>query len=141
MCSNGVKQARRDAIRIAIEEANPVQIFHFRKTFEKDSETVAQAQIFAVESGVLANQRNFADPSCRQIFRFAYDGFETPASEFSAELRDHAESAGMVAAFINFYVGSVARSGENARRQVVIKIRGQLRGFGVAVAQAAFAGF
>src|SRR6202167_6209430 len=125
MRGDGVEQARRDAVRIAIEEAHPFQVFHLRETFEKRCEAVAQAQVFAVESGVLPNQRNFAHSCGSEIFRFAYDGLKTPAAEFSAKLRDHAESAGMVAALVNFDVRSMARRSQNARRQVVIKIRGQ----------------
>ncbi len=127
MGGNGVEQARRDAIRIAIEEAHPVQVFHLRETFEEQREAVAQAQVFAVESGVLADKRNFAHTCGGEIFRFAHDRFKTAAAEFSAKLRDHAESAGMIAAFVNLDVSGVARRGENARRQVVVEISGQLR--------------
>src|SRR6202034_2109234 len=126
MRGNGVEQARSDAIRIAIEKTYPVHVFHLRQTFEENGEAVTQAQIFAVKSGVLADERDFAHARGGKIFGFAHDGFKAAAAEFSAKLRDHAESAGMVAAFVDFYVSSVARRGENARREVMVKISGQL---------------
>src|SRR6202034_4602881 len=123
------------------EKTYPVQVFHLRQTFEENGEAVTQAQIFAVKSGVLADERDFAHARGGKIFGFAHDGFKAAAAEFSAKLRDHAESAGMVAAFVDFYVSSVARRGENARREVMVKISGQLCRFGIVVAQTAFAGF
>ena len=124
MRGDGVEQARRDAIRVAIEEANPVEIFDLREALEQKRQAVAQAEVFAVESGVLADQRNFAHARGGQILRFAHHRFESAAAEFAAQLRNHAERAGMVAAFVDFDVGGVARRGENARRQVVVEIRG-----------------
>ena len=141
MRRNGFEQARRDAIRVAVEKTNPVQVFDLREALEKSRQAVADAEIFAVKRGVLADQGNFADARGGEIFRFAHDRFESAAAEFSAKLRDHAERAGMVAALVDFDVGRVARRGENARRQVVIKICGK---FGVAAAsparELAFAG-
>jgi hypothetical protein len=123
MRGDGIEQARRDAIGITIEEAHPVQVFDLRQALEQSGQAVAQAEVFAVESGVLADQRDFAHARGRQVFRFANHGFEAAAAEFSAQLRNHAESAWVVAAFVDFDVGGVARRGENARSRVVVKIR------------------
>src|SRR5580704_9376087 len=120
-----VEQARRDAVRVAIKEANPIEIFNLREALEEDGEAVAEAEIFAVESGVLPDQGNFADARGGEIFGFAHDGLEAAAAEFAAQLRNYAEGAGMIAAFVDFDVGGVARSRENARRQVVVEIRRQ----------------
>src|SRR6202046_994573 len=127
MGGNRVKQARRDAVGIAIEEADPVQVVPLGESMEKCGEAVAQAQVFAVESSVLANERNFAHACGGEILRFAHDRLESAAAKFSAKLRNHAESARMVAAFVYFDVSGVARRGQNAGREVVVKISGQLR--------------
>src|ERR1039458_6484228 len=63
-----------------------------------------------------------------EIFRFVHHGFESPAAEFTAELRDHAERAGMVAPLVDFDVSAMARCRQNARRQIVVEIG---RRFGV----------
>src|SRR5579863_5827328 len=102
MSRNRVEQARRDAVRITIEEANPVQVFDLRETFKKRRKAVAQAEVFAVERRVLADERNFAHAIGCQILRLAHDRFETAAEKLSAKSRDHAERAGMVASFIDF---------------------------------------
>ena len=67
------------------------------------------------------------------------DGFKAAAAEFSAQLRNHAESAGVVAAFVDFDVGGVAGRGENARRRVVIKVGGKVGGVRIVGAELAFA--
>jgi hypothetical protein len=98
----------------------------------------AQAEVFAVRSGVLPDQRDFAGAGCRQVFRLAHHGLEAPAAKFSAKLRNDAERAGMIAAFRDFDVGGVARRGHNARGQIVVQKSGRLRG---QHAQIAFHGF
>src|SRR5580704_7354599 len=141
---DGFEQFVRDAIRVAIEESNPGKIFDLREALEKDGKAIAQAQIFAVESGVLADERNFTDARLGEIFRFADDRFETTAAEFSAELRDYAEGAGMVATFVDFDVSRVARSGDDTRREVVVKVSGKLGSGSGSVepgADVTFAGF
>ncbi len=54
------EQLRCDAIRIAIKEANPAQLFNVREPFEQQRQPIAHAQIFAVESRVLPDQIDFA---------------------------------------------------------------------------------
>ena len=92
MRGDGFEQPRRDAIGIAIEEAHPVQVFDLRQALEQGGQAVAQAEVFAVESGVLADERDFADAGGGEIFGFADDGFEAAAAEFSAQLRNDAET-------------------------------------------------
>ena len=123
-----LEQFPGDAIRVAIEETDPMQVFDLREAFEERGQAVAQAEIFAIKSCVLADQGDFAHARGREIFRFAHDGFESAAAEFSAKLRDHAESTGMIAAFVNFDIGRVAGRRENARREVVIEIRRKFGG-------------
>ncbi len=45
-----------------------MQIFDLREALEQDGEAVAQAEVFAVERGVLADQRNFAHACGGEIF-------------------------------------------------------------------------
>ncbi len=93
----------------------------------QERQAVAQAKVFAIGSRVLPDERHFADAGRGEIFRLAHDGFKPPAAEFSAQLRDDAERAGMVAAFGNLDVRGVFRRRENPRRKIVIQIRRKRR--------------
>ena len=53
---------------------------------------------------------------------FSDDGFETPATELPAILRNHAKRTGMVTALGDLDIRHVARRGEDARREVVIEV-------------------
>ena len=125
-CAAIVSSSRwRDAIRIGSRGSAPIAGLRRRQPFEQLRQAVAQAQIFAIGSRVLADQRHFAHACSGQIFRFAHDGFKSAAAEFSAQLRNDAERAGMIAALGDLDVRGVPRRGENARRQVVIEVRRQ----------------
>jgi hypothetical protein len=91
-------------------------------------QAVAQAEVFAVRSGVLADQGDFAGAGSGKIFRFAYHRFKSAAAELSAQLRNDAEGAGVIAAFRDFDVRGVLRSGEDARCQIVIEKRRRRHG-------------
>ena len=66
-----IEKLRSDAIGIAIEKANPVQLFDLCEALEQRGQAVANAEVFAVVCGVLADQGNFADARGGQILRFA----------------------------------------------------------------------
>ena len=120
-----VEQPLRDAIGIRVEEAHPVRPSTLGKPREQHGKAVAQAEILAIRSGVLADQRHFAHAGRGEIFRLAHDGFKAAAAELPAQLRNDAERAGMIAALGDLDVGGVARSGEQARRGIVIEKRGR----------------
>ncbi len=79
-------------------------------------QAILQAEIFAIAGRVLADQIDFPNALAKEPRRFRYDRFKTAAAELAAILRNHAESAGMVAAFGDLDVGEVAGRGQNARR-------------------------
>ena len=127
-----------DAIGIRIEKAYPQNVFDARQLFQQQRKAIAQPQVFAVGSGVLADQCDFAGSAGRQIFRFAHHGFKAPAAKRAAQLWNDAEGAGVVAALSNFDVGLMLWSGQDARGQVVIQKCRRLRGKNF---QVAFHGF
>ena len=65
-----VQQFLCDTIGIRVQESHPEKVVHLRELFEQLCQPLAQAQIFAVRSGVLPNQRDFPRARLRQIFRF-----------------------------------------------------------------------
>ena len=85
MRGHRVEQSLRHAIRIRVQEAHPGQAFDARQPLEQHGQAVAQAEIFAVRSGVLADQRHFAHAGGGEIFRFAHHGFKAAAAEFPAQ--------------------------------------------------------
>ena len=92
------------------------------QAFEKAGQPIGEAEVFAVRGGVLPDQIDFADAPIEEARGFGDDGFQLAAAEPAAILRDHAEGARMVAAFRDFDVSEMARSGEHARREVVIQV-------------------
>ena len=80
-----IQQFLRHAIRISVKKAHPQQIFDLRQPLEQLRQPIAQAQIFAVRSRVLADQRDFARAGRGQILRFAHHRFKSPAAKFSAQ--------------------------------------------------------
>ena len=88
-----------DAIGISVQKTHPQQIVHARQLFQQLRQAVAHTEIFAVGGRVLPDQRDFARAGCGQIFRFANYGFEPAAAELSAQFRNDAERARMIAAF------------------------------------------
>ena len=96
-----------------------------RQASEQIGQAVAQAEVFAVGGGVLADQGDFADSGGGQIFGFAHHGFKAPAAECAAKLGDDAERAGVIAALGDLDVGGMAGRGEHARRGVMIEKRGR----------------
>ena len=122
-----IEQSLRDAIGIGVEKTHPGEGFDARQAFEQRGQAVAQAEVFAVGGGVLADERDFAHAGGGQIFRFAHHRLESAAAEFSAQLRDDAERAGMVAALGDLDVGGVARRREHAGHALVIEKHGSGR--------------
>ena len=134
----GLEHFLRYAIRVGVEEADPEEVFDLCEALEELREAIAEAEVFAVGSGVLADERDFAGTYGGEVFRFADDGFETAAAEGAAELRDDAEGAGVVATFGDFDVGLMLGGGDDAWGEVVIEERRRLGGQNF---QVAFDGF
>ena len=72
-------------------------------------ETGAVLQIDTVGAGVLRNHQQLLHAGIHETFGFGHDVFHRAADEISAQARNDAERAAMVAAFGNFQVGIVAR--------------------------------
>ena len=128
MRGNRVEQFLRDAIWVGVQKSHPQQVVGQRKFLQQLREAVAQAQVFTVRSRVLADKGDFPRAGLRQILRLAHHRFESAAAKRATKLWNNAKRAGMVAAFSDLDVGRVFRRGDDARRQVVIKKRGRLRG-------------
>ena len=58
---DGFEQMSRDLVGISVEEADPLQTRDSGELFEQQSETVFEAEVFAVAGGVLSDQGNFAN--------------------------------------------------------------------------------
>src|SRR5215470_5900619 len=127
MCCDCVKQALRYAIRVRIKKTHPGELVNFGKPRKQFREAIPQSQIFAIRSRVLPNQSYFVGARCGQILRFLHYRLKTTAAEFSAQLRNDAEAAWMIAAFRHFDVRGMLGCRDDARREVVIKKRGRLR--------------
>ena len=125
MRGQGVQQLPGDPVGVRVEEADPffARGVDLGQAFEKAGQPIGEAEVFAVGGGVLPNQIDFANAPIEEARGFGDHGFQMAAAEMAAILRDHAEGAGMVAAFRDFDVSEMARSREHARREVVVQVR------------------
>ena len=112
---DGVEQAGGDLVGVGVEEAEPAQAGEWGEGVEEVSETVFEAEVFAVAGRVLADEGYFADALGDEVLGFGDDGAEAAGAELAAKLGDDAEGAGVVAAFGDLDVGAGARGGEDAR--------------------------
>ena len=78
---------------------------------EQSGEAVLDAKVFAVTGCVLADESNLLHASRNELPGFGDDGFKSPRAEFSAQVGNHAEGAGVVAAFGDLDVCRRARRG------------------------------
>ena len=119
------EQAAGHAVRIRVEETNPFRLSgrDLRKSASRCDSPSFMPKIFAVCSGVLADEIDLANPLRKQAAGFRYHRFEPAASIRSPVLRNHAESTRMIATFRDLDIGVVPRRGQNARREVVIQVR------------------
>src|SRR5690349_6552787 len=107
MLRNRVKQLLRHAIRITVKEPDPLFVWRLnpRKPGQQGRQTILDPKIFAVTSGVLADQVDFAHALGKHTRCFQHHRFEPPAAKLSAILRDDTETAWMIAAFGDLYIG------------------------------------
>ena len=124
MGGDGVEQLLRDLVGIGVQKPHPLlpRCLDGGQPLEQEREAVLKAEVLAIAGGVLADEVDLTDARREQPGGFSHHGLEPPAAEFAAELRDHTEGAGVVAALRDLDVGIVARRGEHARRQIVIQI-------------------
>src|ERR1017187_6726711 len=122
-----------DLIRIGVEEADPLlgRGVDLRQAGEQMGEAVGESEILAVAGGVLADQVDLADALLEEAGGLGDYGFEAPAAESAAILRNHAEGARVIAAFGDLHVGEMVRGGEHSRGEVVIKVGLQRIGVGL----------
>ena len=66
-------------------------------------------QIHSVIGRVLADQIDFANAFRDQAANFAKNGFRRPAPMFPAHLRDHAKTAGVIAAFGDLQISGMRK--------------------------------
>ena len=121
---DGIEQLLRDLIWIGVEETDPFGEFggDLGETREELSQAVFETEVFAVTSGVLTDQIDFANAHGEHAGGFVDDALEATAAEVPAKLRNDAEGAGVIAALGNLYVGRVAGSGEDAFGEIVIEV-------------------
>jgi len=122
---NGLKQLVGDAVGIGVEEAEPAEVGDAGELVEERGEAVFEAEVFAVAGGVLADEGDFLDAASDEGLGFRNDGLEAAGAEFSTEIGDDAEGAGVVAALGDFDVGGGARGSEEAWGGFVVEVGGE----------------
>ena len=124
MGRDGFEQPAGDLVGIGIKKTDPAQVFNSREFFQQKCQAILQAEIFAIAGRVLADQSDLAHARLCQAFRLGNDRLKAPRAELAAQLRNDAESAGMIAPLGNLDVSSMSRSGQHAGRGFVVQIVG-----------------
>src|SRR5215475_5394856 len=119
---DGLQQPGRNLVRISVKKSHPAQILNVSQFLQQERQSVLQIEVFAIAGRILPDESDFSDAGTSQPLRFRYDRFETPRAELSAQLRNDAEAARVVAAFGNLDVRRVPGSREDARRGFVVQI-------------------
>jgi len=104
VCGDGIQQPLRHAVRIAVQGSHPLQAFDARQPFEQQGQAVTKSKVFPVRSSVLADQRDFTDPSAGQAFRLRAPPTQIAGCGIFLAVADDAERARMIAAFGDFDV-------------------------------------
>ncbi len=125
VAGDGVEQLARDAIGIGVEEAEPAQVRDACEGVKELGKAVFEAEVFAVAGGVLADEGDFACAAGDKLLGLGDYRLETPRPEFSAQVRDDAEAARVVAALGDLNVGRGFWRGKETGRGFVVEIRGQ----------------
>ena len=122
---NGVEQFLGDAIRVAVQKANPFLLLGLDlcQPSQQDGQTVFQAKVFPIAGGVLPDQVNLPHTLTEESGGFGNDRLKTSAAELPSVLRNHAERARVVATFRDLHIREVARRGQNPWRQIVVEIQ------------------
>src|ERR1700724_3413464 len=81
-------------------------------------------QVHPVKRGVLADQVKFPNAFSDERANFSEHRFHRAAAMFAAHLRDHTKTAGMIAAFGDFYINRMRRGESKSRRVVVGNVGG-----------------
>src|SRR5208337_851354 len=105
-----------DAIGIGVEKTDPGEVLDLRELLQENRQAIAKAEIFAVGSGVLADEGYFPRAGSGKIFSFANDRFKAAAAKRAAQLGNDAKRAGMIAAFGDLDIRLMLRRGDDARR-------------------------
>src|SRR6478609_10814616 len=93
---NRLQQLARNLIGISVEEAHPAQVFNLCQPLQQYGEAVLQAEVFAVTSGVLTDERDLAHAAGGKTFGLSNYGFKMARTKLTAQLRNNAKAAGMV---------------------------------------------
>ena len=136
VAGDGFEQAAGDAVGVGVEEAEPAEVGDFGERVEECGEAVLEAEVFAVAGGVLADEGDLADAAGDELLGFGDDRFKSSGAEFSAQVGDDAEGAGVVAALGDLDVGRGFGGGQEARGGFVVEIGGEQMGCALPVVAA-----
>ncbi len=114
-----------DAVGVGVEEAEPAEAWDAGELVEECGEAVLDAEVFAVAGGVLADEGDLLNAAGDELARFGDDRLEAAGTEFSAQIGDDAEGAGVVAALGDLDVGRGFGRSEVARGGFVVEVGGQ----------------
>jgi hypothetical protein len=120
-----VEQAIGDAVGVGVEEAEPAQAVDLSERVEELREAVLEAQVFAVAGGVLADEGDLADAAGDELPRLGDDGFKSTRPEFSAQVGNDAEGAGVIASLGDFDVGRGFWRRKEAGSGFVVEVGGR----------------
>ena len=125
VAGDGFEQSGGDLVGVRVEEAEPLEVGDAGERVEQVGEAVPETEVFAVAGGVLADEGDLADALVDEVFRLGDHRGHAAGAEFSAELGNDAEAAGMVAALGDLDVCARPRRSEDARGLVGVEVIGQ----------------
>ncbi len=122
---NESEQGLVQEIGVSIKESNPLDLTHQDHFSQQTVESGSVLEISAVGREILSDEVYFFDAGLREAPGFFDDRSDRAASMRSAELRNNAKRALVIAALRNLEIGGVGGRRSKARRGVVVKITGK----------------
>src|SRR5262249_22956788 len=119
---DGLKQLRRDLVRIGIKKAYPLEVIDLCQPLEQGRKTILQPKIFAIASGVLPDQRDLAHTPMREVPALGDNRCKMAGAKFAAKLRNNAERTWVITALRNFDIRRSSPRSKQPWSLLVVKI-------------------
>ena len=115
-----IHQFIRKVMGIEVEQANPADALDGNQLAQEIRQQGVAGNIDAVTRRILSDEIDFLYAVGSQLLHFSHNRFDGTTVQFSPNVRNDAERAAVIAAFADFYIGTVRRRRPHAARMLVV---------------------
>ena len=122
MAGDCLQQPVGHAVRVGVQHADPAGVLEPGQPVEEDGQAVSQAEVLSECRRVLTDQRQLPSTLSEQVRGLVDHGLEAAAAKAAPQLRNDAEGARVVAAFVDLEVREVLWRCQPPGCQVVVEV-------------------